>query len=113
MIGGPTARHSLVIVRAALVDDGRGNETRDWASPTRKTSPGWGVDIGNTLGDTQNRDGYSIAYTVRGPFNADVDGRDRVELFGDTYEITGGAQRQPGASALTSHTILLLVKWVG
>lgn len=113
MISGAVARHPITVIRAPLVDDGRGNERRDWANPTETTIPGWAVDVGNTTADTVNRDGASIEYTVRGPLSADVDGSDRVVLLGNTYEVNGGVRRQPGPSPLTSHTILLLTRWEG
>ena len=113
MIGGPVARHTLTVRRAPLVEDDRGNQERDWANAEETPIPGWALDAGNTSQDLQNRDGSSVEYTARGPFNADVQGSDRVLYAGDVYEITGGVRRQPGPSALTSHSILLLTRWNG
>ena len=113
MIGGAVARHKLTVVRAPLVDDGRGNKTRDWSSTTEHTIPGWAVDAGATFEDESNRDGAAIEYTLRGPFNADIEHTDRARLFGADYVITGGVLRQPGPSPRTSHTIVRLTRWEG
>jgi hypothetical protein len=113
MIGGLTARHAIEVQRAPLVNDGRGNETYDWGNATSHTSAGWAIDVGETTEDTQNRDGVSIAYTCRGPWDADIRASDRVRLFGETFEVTGGVLRQPGPSRTTSHVIVRLTNWTG
>lgn len=113
MIGGLVARHTIEVIRAPEVDDGRGNLTRDWANATATTIPGWAVDAGSTVEDEQNRDGSAVEYTIRGPHNADIRATDRVILFGTTHQITGGILRQPGATALTSHVIVRLTAWEG
>lgn len=113
MIGGLVARHAIVVVRAPLVDDGRGNVTRDWTQATERELDGWAIDAGNTTEDEVNRDGSSVEYTVRGPLAADVEAQDRIRLLGDLFVIEGGVLRQPGPSPLTSHTILRLIRWEG
>ncbi len=113
MIGGRVARHEIVRVRAPLVDDGRGNRTRDWAAATETPLAGWAVDAGTGEEDTVNRDGASIAYTIRGPLNADLAPTDRVRLFGGLYEVDGGIGRQPGISTATSNCVAQLTAWEG
>ncbi|WP_425836958.1 hypothetical protein [Microbacterium sp. PA5] len=113
MITGAVARHSIVVVRAPLVDDGRGNETRDWVNATETTLHGWAVDAGSTIEDETNRDGSAVEYTIRGPYTADVVATDRVRLLGGLFQVTGGVMRQPGPSPLTSHTALRLTRWEG
>lgn len=113
MIGGLVARHSIDVLRAPLVDDGRGNMTRDWPNVKEHTVRGWAVDAGATLEDEANRDGAAAEYKLYGPFAADVEPTDRVRLFGSLFTIIGGVSRQPGPSPLTSHTILRLIRWEG
>lgn len=113
MIGGAVARHSIDVLRAPLIDDGRGNRSPDWSNQTETASPGWAIDTAATAEDETHRTGDSISYTLRGPFAADVIATDRVRLFGETFQITGGVLRQPGPSALTSHTIIQLTRWEG
>lgn len=113
MIGGHVARHTIVVVRAPLVDDGRGNKSRDWAAAEEHESEGWSIDVGATGEDTVNRDGASIAYTVRGPLDADIAATDRVRLLGGLYDVEGAIGRQPGVSAFTSHCIVQLTAWEG
>lgn len=113
MIGGRVARHEIVVVRAPLVDDGRGNKARDWSLATETPSPGWAVDFGASGEDSVNRDGASIEYTIRGPFDADLLHTDRVRLLGGLYTVEGAVGRQPGVSAATSHSVARLVRWEG
>lgn len=113
MIGGTVDRHTITVVRAPLVDDGRGNLTRDWANAAEFALPGWGIDAGSTAEDETNRDGSQTGYTLRGPIAADVDPQDRVRLFGDLFVIDGGVLRQPGPSSITDHCIIRLERWEG
>lgn len=115
MIGGRVARHTLTRKRPVFVDDGRGALVPDWSQAPASTAAieGWALDAGNTLEDTQNRDGALIQWTARGPIGADVDRFDRIVVLGDEFEIDGGVRRQPGPSARTSHMILLLKRWEG
>lgn len=113
MIGGIVARHTLVRERPDMVDNGRGGTEADFTDATAVDLAGWALDAGNTTADLQNRDGASIRWTARGPFEADVERHDRVIVFGEQLKIEGAVVRQPGPSPRTSHTILLLVAWEG
>lgn len=93
--------------------DGRGGVEADFTGVTAVPMPGWALDVGTTIADAQNRDGASIAYTARGPYTADVERHDRILVYGEQFKISGGVRRQPGPTATTSHTILLLVLWEG
>ncbi|WP_156759990.1 hypothetical protein [Microbacterium karelineae] len=113
MIGGQVDRNQIVRLRAPLVDDGRGNQARDWEKATETPLDGWAIDAGATGEDTTNRDGSSTAYTLRGPLEADIEATDRVRLFGETFHVDGGVGRQPGVTARTSHCIVQLIRWEG
>ena len=113
VIGGQVDRHSVIVRRAPLVDDGRGNEMPDWNAAVDIVSPGWAIDTSGSADDTANRDGASNTYTLRGPFAADVRATDRVVLFGEVFLISGSVQRQPGVTAMTSHTLVVLNRWEG
>ena len=113
MIAGLTSRHALVRERPTMVDDGRGGQEADFSAAVGVDLPGWALDAGATTRDAQNRDATSIVWTARGPFAADVERHDRIVVFGEQFQIDGDVVRQPGPSAFTSHTILLLKKWVG
>jgi hypothetical protein len=113
MIGGLIARHPLTVIRAEATEDRRGDVQRDWATATRTTSDGWAVDAGDTTDLDDGRTGSDVAWTVRGSYAADVVSSDRVELFGQEYDIDGEVLRQPGPSALTSHTIVRLIRIEG
>jgi len=113
MIVGVVARHTIARERPQMVDDGRGGTEADFTDAESINLPGWALDAGNTLADEQNRDGALIQWTARGPFAADVERHDRIIVFGDRFQIDGGVRRQPGPTATTSHTILLLKMWEG
>lgn len=113
MITGLTARHTLIGERPHRVPDGRGGEHNDFTGVIGVDLPGWGLDVGNTLRDAQNRDGAQVTWTARGPYTADVERHDRITVLGEQYQIDGAVRRQPGPTSLTSHTILLLIRWEG
>ena len=113
MIAGLTSRHTLVRERPTMVDDGRGGHEPDFSTASSVDLPGWALDAGATIRDAQQRDGAKIVWTARGPYAADVERHDRIVVFGEAFQIEGAVIRQPGPSALTSHTILQLVRWEG
>lgn len=113
VIGSLVARHTIGIVRAPLVDDGRGNEKADWLNAVTTPSEGWAIDAGNTAEDLDGRDSDTAEWTIRGPFDADVRPTDRIDLLGVRCSIVGAVMRQPGPSDLTSHTILRLKQVAG
>ena len=114
MIGGRVARHTLGRQRATMVNDGRGGTEPTYPTPVVANAlPGWALDAGNTLADTQNRDGALIQWTARGPYEADVERPDLIVVDGVKHQIEGAVVRQPGPTARTSHTILLLKHWEG
>ena len=112
MIGGVVARHTIGVLRAPVVEDPRrGSRVPDWSAAVETPSPGWAVDAGGAGEDAVNREGVSIAYTLRGPFGADVLPTDRVRLLGEVFEVVGGVVRQPGPSPMVSHCIVQLARW--
>lgn len=113
MIGGSVARHTIARERPQMIADGRGGVEPDFTTATPQPLHGWALDAGNTVADLQNRDGALIQWTARGPFDADVQRHDRITVFGRGFKIDGAVIRQPGPSAATSHTILLLADWEG
>lgn len=106
-------REKITRIRPGSVDDGHGNQEADWGSSSELTIAGWAIDAGDTTADRVNREGSSVAYTIRGPVDADVRAGDRVRWSGDVYLIDGDVLRQPGPTARTSHSIIRLVKWRG
>lgn len=106
-------RHTITRLRGTQVDDGFGGVETDWTDPVATDLSGWAVDAGDTFEDVQHRDGVAVQYTLRGPFDVDIQATDRVSLFGETFIIDGGVLRQPGPSPVTSHTIIRLQRWEG
>jgi hypothetical protein len=102
-------RHTVIVKRPVMVDDGRGNTVVDFTDATSTPSDGWAIDAGNTTEDNDGRDSDTAEYTIRGPFTADVLPFDHVLMLGlPEMEIVGAIMRQPGPTSLTSHTILQL-----
>lgn len=108
MIGGLVARHTIQIVRAPVIDDGRGNETEDWPNAVDTPSKGWAIDAGDTTENQDGRDSTTAEWTLRGPYAAEVRSSDHVKVLGVECEIVGAVLRQPGPTPRTSHTILRL-----
>lgn len=113
MIGGIVARFTLQRERPLRVADGHGGFEDDFTGVPLVPLPGWAVDAGATVEDTQNRDGALIRFTVRGPIDSDVLAGDRITYDGDRYQIEGAPAKQPGPSSRTSHVTLLLKRWEG
>lgn len=113
MIAGLTSRHTIHRERPTPMSDGRGGIEYDFTDATSVALHGWALDAGATTEDLQNRDGAEITWTARGPLDADVERHDRITVFGVQHRIEGAVRRQPGATALTSHTILSLSNWEG
>lgn len=107
------ARHTVGVVRAPIVDDGRGNAKSDWKNAIVTPSAGWAIDAGNTAENFEGREADTAEWTIRGPYAADVKPTDRIDLLGVRCKIIGAVMRQPGPTALTSHTILRLQQAAG
>jgi len=106
-------RHAVSRLRAGRMDNGHGGTEPDWATPDVVVIPGWAIDAGDTTLENTNREGTSVAYTIRGPMDADVRAGDRILWMGTTFDIDGDVVLQPGPSPTTSHCIIKLIRWAG
>jgi hypothetical protein len=106
------ASQSILRERAALVDDGHGNQVRDWTSPSVLSITGCSVQPGTTAVDRLNRDGVLIQWTVFCPAGADVLAGDRIQLAGGLrYEIDGEPLRWQ--FGVVDYVVLYLKRWEG
>lgn len=103
-------RDTITRLRAGETTD-HGNVVPDWGAPDSLTITGCDVQPGASQEDLANRDGVLIRWTVYGPYDADVNARDRVVWDGATYEVDGNPARWQGLGL--DHTVILLKDWDG
>ena len=84
---------TVTVVRAGLVDDGYGNQVRDWSTATRTPYDGCAVAQGArdriTEDLTGDRNVIVSDLVVFMPSGADVLATDRLEVRGRDYEVVG------------------------
>ncbi|AYF29307.1 hypothetical protein CSH63_17915 [Micromonospora tulbaghiae] len=85
------AGETVTVVRAPLVDDGYGNQARDWPAAARTPHDGCAVAQGSRGGEafTGDRNAVLSDLQVFMRPGADVVATDRLEVRGRTYEVVG------------------------
>jgi head-tail adaptor len=84
------AGETVTVVRAALVDDGYGNQVRDWPNATRTPHQGCAVaQNGRDESLTGDRNVVASDLVVFMPSGTDVAATDRLEIRGRDYEVVG------------------------
>lgn len=78
----------VTIVRAGTTTDRYGNEVRDWANATRTSAPAW-IEQQKPTEDTNDRDQLASTWLLILPATVDVNGNDRIEHNGETFEVVG------------------------
>lgn len=84
--------HTVTVVRAATTVDRYGNTVKDWDAATRRTLRGRMVQ----LAQAENRDGREAeigTWRVFLPADDPINGRDRVQWDGLTFEVDGPPNR--------------------
>lgn len=89
-----TLVHDITIVRPGTTTDRYGNVTKDWTTATRRTVKGWVSQqgsIGNpaTLEDLKGREAQVSNWILYLLPDEDVNGFDRIEWEGITFEAEG------------------------
>lgn len=100
--------HILTLLRASVVEDRYGNETRDWDSPPTRTDV-TGCSVQPAGSDEYTVDAERVIVRLRAfcPGIVDVESTDRAEYMGDTYDIDGV---EPWNFPQLAHTDILLRK---
>lgn len=80
--------HDVIVVRPTIVVDRYGNETKDWANPTRTTVKGW-IARRSEREVLERREAQVADWIVYLPVGTALDGGDRVEWNGNTFEVSG------------------------
>ena len=105
------ATQKVQIERPALVPDGHGNVTPDWAASTTFEIGGCSVQPGDATEDLTNRDGRRIDFTVFFPAEADVKRHDRVWHGGAAYLIDGAPLHW--STGVLDHVVARIYEWEG
>jgi len=107
---------TVVVVRAAVVTDRYGNQTRDWANASRTTVTGVNVQPAaapahstERIEDRQTTSTEWRLYTDRG-VDLDLRETDRVEFDGMTLEVDGKVGRWPAPYGGVHHVEAQLVE---
>ena len=91
-----------------------GQDKYDWANAVAKTIPNVHVVAQSTARVFEDRTlNISERYTLRGPYDADIEAGDRIVWNGNTYEIEGEVFHTKSPTGRVSSTRCTLVRWVG
>ncbi|MCG5460845.1 hypothetical protein MED01_004271 [Micromonospora sp. MED01] len=81
---------TVTVLRAGLVDDGYGNQVRDWSAATSTPYAGCAVaQNGRDESLTGDRNAIASDLIVFMPSGAGVLATDRLEIRGRSYEVVG------------------------
>lgn len=98
----------------APVTKHNGQDIYDWANAVAKTIEDVQVVAQSTARVFEDRTlNVSERYTLRGPYDADIQAGDRIGWKGNTYEIEGKVFHTKSPTGRVSSTRCTLVRWVG
>lgn len=83
--------HTVSVIRAPLVSDGKGGQRRDWPNATASSSSAWVQPVSSTE-DTDGQDRIVARWRIFLPAGSDVLSTDRIGHAGDTYFVDGEVQ---------------------
>lgn len=91
-----------------------GQDKYDWANAVAKTITKVQVIAQSTARVFDDRTlNISERYTLRAPYDADIEAGDRIGWNGNTYEIEGDVFHTKSPTGRVSSTRCTLVRWVG
>lgn len=98
----------------APVTKHNGQDIYDWANAVAKTIEDVQIIEQSTARVFEDRTlNVSERYTLRGPYDADIQAGDRIGWKGNTYEIEGKVFHTKSPTGRVSSTRCTLVRWVG
>ncbi|WP_431881573.1 phage head completion protein [Micromonospora chalcea] len=106
-------RDTITVLRAALVDDGYGNEAPDWANPTRVDVTGCRLQPIPAEDYVLDREAVTTRWRLFAPPGIDLRATDRVEHNGAVYDVDGDPQRWPSPTGRLNHVEALLRRTEG
>ena len=83
--------HTISVIRAPLVSDGKGNLIRSWTTAVAHDEVAWVQPVSSSE-QTLNQDRVVSRWRVFLPVSADVTSTDRLQHSGDTYQVDGEVQ---------------------
>lgn len=104
--------HSVTVIRAPLVADGKGNQRRDWSAATSTTTAAWVQPVSS---DEQNLNQERVVarWRIFLPPTADVVATDRIDHSGAVFQVDGEVQTWDAGSGAAHHREALLMRVVG
>lgn len=100
--------HTITVLRAPVVEDAYGNETRDWSAATTTAVTGCSVQPQVGGESTIGRQTIVSRWQLFAPFETDLLATDRVRWQGVDYEVDSEVQRWDFPPM--SHLVALLRK---
>ena len=99
--------------RAALVDDGYGNQTADWTNPDELAIAGCRVQPLSSEEVLEHRQaGLEVTKRLLAPYGADILPTDRI-VSGETYEVEGEPANHRSPRGTANHAEILLRRFDG
>lgn len=110
---GSFANDTITRIRPGITSV-RGSDIPDWGQASSLEIAGCSVQPAATsLSEDGRVLGILDGVTCYCPYDADVQGGDRIQFEGLTYEINGTPRRWRSPTGNRSHTQLNLVRWRG
>lgn len=109
MIANHALPQTVTVVKAGTTTDRYGNTTTNWAAATRTQYPAW-IEQQAAGENTDQRDQQSADWLMIVQPDADVNGRDRVEYDGKTFEVFGPPTPRNTFRGL--HHIEATLRWI-
>ena len=104
---------TVTVIRPVMVEK-RGSMVPDWANPQTFTVDGCEFQARTTAREFPGR-ALQVAdgAVLFAPFDADIKAGDRLEIYGQTYEIAGAPIPVKGATRNLAHLEIPLSAWSG
>jgi hypothetical protein len=108
----PPGRKSVIILDAPFVNDGHGNEVRDWSNAVRRRIRGCDVQPGSSMEYLLGRDSVLAAWFVFAPSGTVVDAYAHIVWQGVEYTVYGTPEVWAEDTRL-DYVGIVLQKWEG
>lgn len=102
-------RDQITVVRASSSTDRYGNETTSWDTAARHELWAW-IEQASASESLDNRDQLASDWLAIVAPDADIEGRDRVEWDGKTFEVIGPPT--PRDTLTGPHHIEATLRWI-
>jgi head-tail adaptor len=83
--------HTVKVLRAPLISDGKGNQIRDWAHASSRTYAAWVQPVSSDE-QTLNEQRVVSRWRLFAEPSADIAATDRISWAGKTFQVDGEVQ---------------------